>query len=354
MRPIVKGRGAPSNPPNRFERLELSLDGDYLDALEATPRPKTQFFKDTTRTFISYNESPDIGYRASVNPYRGCEHGCSYCYARPTHEYLGFSAGLDFETRIMVKLDAPELLCGELSAPGWQPQVIGFSGVTDIYQPIERKLKLTRSCLEIFCEFRNPVAIVTKNALVTRDLDLLHELARYDCVSVAISITTLDERLRAVMEPRTSTMAHRLSAVHALAEAGIHVGVLMAPIIPGLNDHEIPALVEGAKEAGAKFVGYSVVHLPYGVKDLFVAWLRAHYPERADKVIHRIRAVRGGRLNDARFGYRMTGEGRYAAQLAQLFRVARARAGFTKSDFRLSTAHFRVPGRVVQPGLFDA
>lgn len=353
MQSAIKGRGAASNPKNRFERLELTLDGDYLDALSELPRPETQFFKDTTRTFITYNESPDIGYSAGINPYRGCEHGCIYCYARQTHEYLGFSAGLDFESKIMVKLDAPDLLRSELSAPGWQPQVIGFSGVTDIYQPIERQLKLTRACLEVFCKFRNPVMMVTKNHLITRDSDLLKELTRYDCVSVAISVTTLDERLRAVMEPRTSTIAHRLSAVRTLAEAGIHVGVLTAPVIPGLNDHEIPALVQAAREAGAKFVGYAIVHLPYGVKDLFCNWLRTHYPERADKVIHRIQAMRGGKLNDPRFGYRMRGEGIFAEQIKQLFKVAREQAGFTKTDFKLSTVHFRVPGRAVQPGLFS-
>ncbi len=275
------------------------------------------------------------------------------CYARQTHEYLGFSAGLDFETKIMVKTDAPELLRKELSKKSWQPQLVGFSGVTDIYQPIEKQLKLTRKCLETFLDFRNPVGMVTKNYLITRDIDLLQELAKYDCVSVCLSITTLDENLRRLMEPRTSSAAKRLDAVRKLAAAGIHVGVLTAPIIPGLTDHEIPALVQAAKDAGAKFVGYSIVHLPYGVKDIFASWIEQHYPERADKVLNRIREMRGGKLNDPRFGFRMSGEGIFAEQIKKLYQMARKKAGFEKSSFKLSTAHFRVPGRAIQQGLFD-
>ena len=278
-------------------------------------KPKTIFYKDTSKSFITYNDSPDIGYDASVNPYRGCEHGCAYCYARPTHEYLGFSAGLDFETKIMVKVDAPELLRKELSSKNWKPQIVGFSGVTDIYQPIERKLELTKKCLEVFLEFRNPIGMVTKNHLILRDLDLLQELAKFNCVSVCISITTLDENLRRVMEPRTSTIANRLEAVRHLAEVGIHVGVLTAPIIPGLTDEEIPDLVDEALSAGAKFVGYNIVHLPYAAKDIFAAWIAQHFPERADKVLNRIREMRGGKLNDPRFGFRMRGEGIFAEQI---------------------------------------
>jgi DNA repair photolyase len=275
------------------------------------------------------------------------------CYARQTHEYLGFSAGLDFETKIMVKTDAPQLLRKELSAKNWKPQLVGFSGVTDIYQPVEKHLQLTRKCLEVFLDFHNPVGVVTKNYLITRDLDLLQELAKFDCVSVCISVTTLDEDLRRVMEPRTSPAKKRLEAVTKLAAAGIHVGVLMSPIIPGLTDHEIPSLVNAAKEAGAKFVGYSIVHLPYGVKDIFAAWVKQHYPERADKILNRIREVRGGKLNDPRFGYRMSGQGIFAEQINKLYKAARNKAGFETSSFKISTEHFRVPGKAVQGMLFQ-
>jgi DNA repair photolyase len=354
--PTIKGRGVAENPGNRFEKLELTPDYDELDfdlQNDEFKRPKTIFYKDTSKSFITYNDSPDIGYSASVNPYRGCEHGCAYCYARQTHEYLGFSAGLDFETKIMVKVDAPTLLRRDLSAKKWKPQMVGFSGVTDIYQPIERKLELTRKCLEVFLDFRNPVGLVTKNHLVTRDIDILKELAKYNCVSVALSITTLDEELRRVMEPRTSTAIRKLEAVSKLAKAGIHVGVLTAPIIPGLNDFEIPALVKASVDAGAKFVGYSIVHLPYGVKDIFAAWIRQHYPERAEKVLNRIRAMRGGKLNDPRFGHRMSGEGIFAEQIKALYKISCIKAGLKRSEFKLSTEHFRVPGRAVQGGLFE-
>ena len=344
----VKGRGVAYNPKNRFERLELSLDSS--DEFKV----RTQYFKDHSKTFITYNKSPDIGYSASVNPYRGCAHGCAYCYARQTHEYLGFSAGLDFETKIMVKTDAPQLLRKELSAKSWQPQIIGFSGVTDIYQPIERKLGSTRKCLEVFLAFRNPVRMVTKNHLILRDLDLIKELAKFDAVSVAISVTTLDEDLRRVMEPRTSTGQNRLKAVSVLAEAGVHVGVLTSPIIPGLTDHELPALVEASAQAGAKFVEFNVVHLPFGVKYMFSQWLLAHRPERANKVLNRIRDMRGGQLNDSRFGHRMRGEGLFAEQIKALHKAACKKAGLTKSSFSLSTKHFRVPGRGVQGTLFDS
>src|SRR6267142_3736453 len=266
----LPSRGAGGNPPNRFEKLHVETDDDY-DA-DQDPLPRTQFLKDNTSTIITYNDSPDVGFQASINPYRGCEHGCIYCYARPFHEYLGFSAGLDFESKFMVKEDAPELLRNELSSPKWQPQVIFLSGVTDCYQPVERKLKLTRRCLEVLAEFRNPVFIVTKNQLVTRDVDLLSELARHHAVGVLLSITTLDAGLRKVMEPRTSPPAARLAAIRELASAGIPVGVNVAPIIPGLTDHEIPAILKAAAEAGATSAGYTVVRLPHAVAPLFVKW----------------------------------------------------------------------------------
>jgi DNA repair photolyase len=354
--PTIVGRGVSENPQNRFEKLELTPDLDELDhdiLHDERERPQTSYYKDKSKTFITYNDSPDIGYTASVNPYRGCSHGCVYCYARQTHEYLGFSAGLDFETKIMVKTDASELLRKELSAKKWQPQLVGFSGVTDSYQPVEKQLQLTRKCLEVFLDFRNPLSLVTKNYLVTRDMDLLKDLAKYTCVSVCISLTTLDDELRRLMEPRTSSAAKRLEAVSKLAEAGIHVGVLTAPIIPGLTDHEIPTLVQAAKDAGTKFVGYSVVHLPFGVKDIFESWIKQTYPDRADKVLNRIREMRGGKLNDPRFGFRMRGEGVYAEQIQKLYAAAKKKAGFEPSTLKLSLEHFRVPGKTVQKGLFD-
>ena len=332
---------------------EISLDLAELDPEE--PLPKTVYLKDTSKTFINYNSSPDIGFDASINPYRGCSHGCAYCYARPTHEYLGFSSGIDFETKIMVKSDGPELLRKELAAKKWKPQVIAMSGVTDIYQPIERKLELTRRCLEVMLEFRNPVGLITKNHLITRDLDVLKELAKYDAVSACLSITTLDEKLRRVMEPRTSATTRRLDAVANLREVGVHVGVMTAPIIPGLNDVEIPALVEASVKAGAEFVGFNILHLPYSSQDVFVAWLEHHFPERKNKVLNRIRAMRGGKLSDNRFGYRMRGEGIFYEQIKNLHKISRRKAGLNdeRPRFRLSTEHFFVPGRVVQPSLFE-
>ena len=248
-RPVIRGRGAADNPPNRFEALAHAPDPEAIDP--DGPGPDTEFLKDPSRSLITYNDSPDVGFTASINPYRGCEHGCIYCYARPTHEYLGFSAGLDFETKILVKEDAPELLRRELSSPRWTPQVLAISGVTDPYQPVERRLELTRRCLEVLAEFRNPVAIITKNHLVTRDVDLLGELARHEAVAVYLSVTTLDPRLARTMEPRTSQPARRLAAIEALSRAGVPSGVLVAPVIPGLTDHEMPKIVAAAARAGA-------------------------------------------------------------------------------------------------------
>ena len=339
---ISAHRGAAENPPNRFEKIHLERDEDWNP--EEDPLPRTQFLKDSSKSIIAYNDSPDIGFEASVNPYRGCEHGCIYCYARPFHEYLGFSSGLDFETKIMVKENAPKLLREELSSPKWKPQVIAISGVTDCYQPVERKLKLTRGCLEVLAEFRNPVGIVTKNFLVTRDIDVLSELARHDAVGVYISITTLDTELRKIMEPRTSPPAARLEAVRRLAQAGIRVGVLMAPIIPGLTDHEIPAVLQAAADAGAKSAGHVTLRLPHAVAPLFEQWLQTHFPDRKEKVLNRLRAIRGGKLNDPRFGSRMRGHGLFADQIHQLFDVARRKAGLAERGSELSTAAFRRPG----------
>jgi DNA repair photolyase len=347
---IPRGRGTPENPPNRFERLA------YLPILESPDDKehavKTQYLKDASRSLVTYNDSPDVGFDASINPYRGCEHGCIYCYARPYHEYLGFSAGLDFETRILVKEDAPELLREELASPKWQPKVVAISGVTDAYQPIERKLQLTRRCLEVLAEFRNPVVIVTKNQLVTRDIDLLKELANFDAAAVCVSVTTLDAELARVMEPRTSTPANRLEAIRTLTEAGVPVRALVAPVIPGLTDHEIPSIIQAASEAGARHAGYVVVRLPHGVKELFERWLEDHFPDRKKKVLNRIRAIRGGKLNDPNFGSRMRGEGVFAEQINSMFELACRRCGIEFGAPKLSTAAFKRPARP-QLSLFD-
>jgi len=336
-----RGRGATANPPNRFEQITLERDADWNP--EDDPAPRTQFLRDLSQSIISYNDSPDIAFNASLNAYRGCEHGCSYCYARNTHEYLGFSAGLDFESKIMVKENAPELLRRELSSPKWKPQMLAMSGVTDCYQPIERKLQLTRKCLAVLAEFRNPVTIITKNHLVTRDIDYLRELAAHNAVMVHLSINSLDTDLARKLEPRAASPRFRLAAVEALAKAGVPVGVLVAPVIPGLNDHEIPQVLAACKAAGAWWAGTEILRLPLTVAPIFERWLDENVPEKKDKVMGRIRAVRGGKLNDARFGSRMRGEGIFAEQISQMFHIARRKAGFANAWPELSIAAFRKP-----------
>lgn len=350
MPPPSPRRGAASNPANRFDRLHLEPDPDNPNPDE--PPPPTEFYVDASEGIITYNDSPDVGFDASINPYRGCEHGCIYCYARPTHEFLGFSAGLDFETRIMVKLRAGALLRRELAAPGWRPQTIALSGVTDCYQPVERRLRLTRACLEVLAECRNPVAIVTKNQLVTRDLDLLAELARSQAVVVHLSLTTLDPDLRRVLEPRTAPPAARLVTIETLARAGIPVGVFVAPVIPGLNDHEVPQLLAAAASAGARSAHYQILRLPHGVLDLFDDWLQQHRPARRERVLAGLRALREGQLTEGRFHRRMRGEGPAAAWLKRVFEVSCRRAGLTQEFPTLSTASFRRP-RQAQLDLFD-
>ena len=346
----ITGRGAAANPKNRFEKIGVEPDpaetGDE-------PRPETVYLRDHSRSIVAMNNSPDIGFDASINPYRGCSHGCAYCYARPTHEYLGLSAGLDFESKVLVKEDAAGLLRERLSSTRWEPKVLSMSGVTDPYQPVERKLGITRGCLEVLAGFRNPVVVVTKNHLVTRDTDLLSELARYGAAAVAVSLTTLDDDLRRVMEPRTSRPVRRLAAIRKLSEAGIPVGVMTAPVIPGLNDHELPNLLSAAAEAGATFAGYVPVRLPGAVAPLFEEWLERHFPDRKEKVLGRIRSMRGGKLNDPRFGSRMKGGGVYAEHISRLFGLSCRRAGIERGRFpKLSTASFRKDGGI-QPGLFD-
>jgi DNA repair photolyase len=334
----IHGRGAADNPKNRFEKVARVPEPVEDDE---TSSPATTLLPDSSKSIIARNDSPDVGFDASVNPYRGCEHGCIYCYARPTHEYLGFSAGLDFETKIMVKPDAPKLLRKELSSPKWQPRVLAMSGVTDCYQPAEKKLELTRKCLEVLLEFRNPVTIITKNYLVTRDIDILAELARFQCAAVFISVTTLDEKLSGLMEPRASRPARRLAAISALAQAGVPVGYLQAPTIPGLTDAEAPAIAQAAARAGARYAGYVALRLPHAVKNLFEEWLERNYPDKKNKVLNRIRAIRGGQLNDPQFDSRMKGEGIFAEQMAELFRLACKKAGIQDRSPRLSTENFR-------------
>ena len=346
----LRGRGTPENPPNRFEKLSYQPDPESNDPEESST--KTQFLKDSSRSLITYNDSPDVGFEASINPYRGCEHGCIYCYARPTHEYLGFSAGLDFETKILVKEDAPELLRKELASRRWKPKILAISGVTDPYQPIERRLELTRRCLEVLAEFRNPVMIVTKNQLVARDVDLFKQLAEHRAVAVFVSVTTLDSDLARVMEPRTSTPQNRLAAIEALASAGVPVGVMVAPTIPGLTDHEMHSIINAAVSAGARYAGYVVVRLPHAVKELFESWLEQHFPDRRKKVLSHIRDMRGGKLNDPKFGSRMRGEGAYSEQIKSMFKLACRKAGIEGNHVSLSTESFRRPN-APQMSLFD-
>jgi DNA repair photolyase len=356
----MKGRGAVSNPAGRFERLSLDVDVDVEIGVEVAPAiasdvatavTPTTYYRDHSRSVNSRNDSPDIPFEYSLNPYRGCEHGCVYCYARPTHEYFGLSAGLDFETRIFVKEQAAALLRTELARPGWPAEPLIFSGVTDPYQPIERRLGITRTCLEVLATCRQPVGAITKSALILRDIDLLRELARHDAIHVALSITTLDESLRRALEPRAAPGEARLDAVARLNEAGIPAGVMIAPVIPGLNDHEIPAILARAARAGARFAGYTLLRLPHGVKELFSEWLDVHMPARKARVLSRIRDTRGGRLSDPRFGSRMRGEGPVADLTAALFRAARRRAGIPRQAPALSPAGFRRP--VDTPSLLD-
>ena len=326
-------------------------DGDALDValVEAEgdlPGPLTQFLPDATQSILAHNDSPDIGFDTSLNPYRGCEHGCVYCYARPTHEFLGYSAGVDFETKIMVKENAPELLRQELQKPRWQPRVVALSGVTDCYQPAERKFQLTRRCLEVFAEFRNPVMVITKNHLVTRrDKDVLASLAQHQAAGVYISVTTLDATLAKRLEPRASPPGRRLAAVRELAEAGVPVGVLVAPIIPGLTDHEGPAILAACRRSGCKLRGAGpCCGLPYGVSSLFEEWLEQHYPLKKEKVLSHIREMRGGKLNDKEFGSRMRGQGRYAEGVWTLMKMSAKRRGLPTDGPELSTRDFRRAG----------
>ncbi len=345
--PNIKGRGSQVNPPNRFERLHVEDDFEQLDEdaddVADVRSIGTEYFLDNSESIVSENDSPDVGFRWSLNPYRGCSHGCSYCYARPTHEYLGLNAGLDFESKVMVKLRAPELLRQWLARDKWVPETITFSGVTDCYQPAERQFRLTRQCLEVALEARQPVSIVTKNALVTRDLDVLGQMAELNIVSVALSITSLDRKLARVMEPRTSTPEARLRAIRDLRDAGVPAQVMVAPIIPGLNDSEVPAILRKAADAGALSAGYILLRLPLTVRPVFLDWLARTQPEKAERVESRIRATRGGQLSDSRFGTRMRGEGELAEQIRQTFKVFAKKYGLDRKLPPLDASQFCAP-----------
>jgi DNA repair photolyase len=351
MKPLpIRGRGAAENPPNRFVPVHVERESWTPD----DPLPRTQFFRDDSRSIIAYNDSPDVGFTASVNPYRGCEHGCSFCYARPTHEYFGLSAGLDFETKIFVKEDAPELLRRELASKRWKPQLLALSGVTDPYQPIERRLQVTRRCIEVLTEARNPTGIITKNHLVTRDIDLFEELNRFGAIAASLSVTSLDRGLQNVMEPRTSIPERRLDAIRRLSDAGIPAGVLVGPIIAGLTDHELPNILTAAAEAGATRAGFIMLRLPWAVAPLFEAWLERHFPDRMEKVLNRLRDLSDGKLYDSSFGRGQRGEGPFAEQIRQMFEITCDRLGLARQPPALPTAHFRKPSLGGQLRLFDA
>ena len=370
--PVHRGRGALSNETSRFdsEKRIRTTDGwetggretggqEGGSASEATddddvpPPLRTTLTRDATRTILARNSSPDIPFDRSINPYRGCEHGCIYCFARPTHAYLGLSPGLDFETKILFKPDAAALLTAELASPKYRPDVIAMGTNTDPYQPVERELKITRQILRVLSDFNNPVGIVTKNHMVTRDIDILADMARRNLAEVFVSVTTLDKELARSMEPRASAPHRRLDAIRALAAAGVPVGVMTSPMIPGLNDHEMEAILEAASDAGATRAGFIVLRLPLEIKELFEEWLRQHRPDRAERVLSLIRQVRGGALYQAEFGKRMRGEGPIADLLASRFAIAVKRLGLNRQRYRLDAARFRVP-EAARTALVDA
>jgi DNA repair photolyase len=344
-RPSPHGRGSHIRPTNRFTLRTVEPDLDALDGdeLARLARPETRYLVERAGGIVSENDSPDIPFRYSVNPYRGCLHGCAYCYARPTHEYLGYDAGLDFETKIVVKENAPGLFRDWLARPRYAPEPIMFSGVTDCYQPCERDYRVTRGCLEVALEARQPISLITKNALVLRDLDLLAEMASLNLLHAAVSVTTLDADLARVMEPRTSAPEARLRAIRELAAAGIPTRVMVAPVIPGLNDSEVPAVLEAARDAGAHAAGHVLLRLPLTVEPVFLEWVDRCRPDMRAKLEGRLRAARGGRLNDPRFGARMRGEGPMAEQIHTLVRLFKKRLGLDRTLPDYDTSRFRPP-----------
>lgn len=339
-RGVFKGRGAQINTANPY--LANEYVAEHVEGIDAPllQNEKTTFIRETPKKIVNRIDSPDVGLSMSMNPYQGCEHGCIYCYARNTHQYWGLSAGLDFERKIIVKENAAELLEKQLQHPKWKVEPIMLSGNTDCYQPAERKWRITRKMLEVLVKCKHPVGIITKNALILRDLDLLQQLQADNLVHVNISITTLDEKLRSKLEPRTASAMKRMAAVEKLAVAGIPVNVMMAPIIPGLNSHEIPQLAKTAAEHGASSIGYTMVRLNGAVADIFKDWIHLHFPDRAEKVLHLIEACHGGQLGDSRFGKRMRGEGQEASSIANLFKLSRSKYFADRSMPTLNTEAF--------------
>lgn len=343
MRKLTKGLGAGINPNNRFDKLGYGrVHEEAIDLPPAEPA-RAEYLEVFPKTIVNRVTSPDVGMDYSLNPYQGCEHGCIYCYARNSHEYWGYSAGLDFERKVLVKKNAPELLRRHLDNPKWMPTAIALSGNTDCYQPIERKLEITRSLLEVFSRYRHPVGIITKNSLILRDLDILRELASQGLVKVILSITTLDEKLRRRMEPRTASVNRRLETVETLSRAGIPVGVMMAPVIPGLNSHEILPLVKEVANRGALQVGHTIVRLNGWIGDLFKDWLQRHYPGRSEKVLNQVAHAHGGSLRDSRFGTRMRGEGNYAEMINKTMALAKERFLRGRVFAEYNTSLFRRP-----------
>jgi DNA repair photolyase len=341
----VKGRGAASNREGRFESARSeAFDDGWMPDNEAAPPIETHVTHERARAIISRNDSPDIPFDQSINPYRGCEHGCIYCYARPSHSYLNLSPGLDFETKLFAKTNAVELLRAELSKPNYRVSPINLGANTDPYQPIERRYMLTRQIIEVLTEFKHPLTIVTKNALVERDLDLLTELARQNLVYVFVSVTSLDNRLAAKLEPRASAPHRRIEAIRRLSQAGVPCGVLVAPIIPMLTDRWVEQIVERAAAAGARMAGYTILRLPHELKGLVREWLEQHFPERAEHVMSLVRQMRGGKENDPRFGSRMRGEGEFAGLIRQRFAIASKKFGLARSrDIKLDDSLFTRP-----------
>ena len=345
----MKGRGAISNPAGRFEKRISVHEEEFLPQ-----QLDTRFLPEKAKSLITRNQSPDVPFLHSINPYRGCEHGCIYCFARPYHAYVDLSPGLDFETRIFVKENAIDVLRKDLSRPGYQPSPICIGTATDPYQPVEAERRLTRQILELLLECRHPLSLITKSQLVCRDLDVLGELARHSLVKVMVSLTTLDNGLKRLLEPRTASGEARLRTIRALSDAGVPVGVLLAPLIPWINDHEVEQMLARAREAGAESAGFILLRLPHEVAPLFVEWLDNHFPDRKDKVLNTIRDARGGKLYESKFGARMRGEGEYADLFAQRFRLASRRAGFTERERTagLDCSDFRPPGSGGQMHLF--
>jgi len=338
-----RGRGAQSNSSGRYERQARVVFDDGWQSLEDLPPFKTSVAIDTSRKVLTRNDSPDIGFDRSINPYRGCEHGCIYCFARPTHAYLGLSPGLDFESKLTVKPDAPELLARELSASGYTPRTIAIGTNTDPYQPIERKYEIMRRILDVLDRAGHPVGIVTKSTLILRDLDILKRMANRGLVKVALSVTTLDGKLARVMEPRAATPQRRLAALKELAAAGIPASVMVAPVIPAINDAEIERILDAAAEAGVGGAGYVLLRLPLEVRDLFREWLMANFPDRYRHVFTLIRQMRGGKDYDSKWGERMTGSGPYAWMIGRRFETACQRLGLNKARQKLTTEHFKPP-----------